>query len=149
MKFSLCKPGFTGKYCNDCLNSSVCLNGGKCRRDPETANVICDCPYGFAGAYCEIKTEYCEFKNDFHCHSDQTCSIYKSYYCNCDDKNKTSCQKQICIFDRGCSNTGESCSPRPDMSSYGCSCYLYGQPLKENATNGACAIINSNTCIDF
>ncbi|KAJ0183614.1 hypothetical protein K1T71_000037 [Dendrolimus kikuchii] len=68
-----CPAGFTGRLCeirsyyppqrspppSDPCIFQPCRNGGTCRYDPTSKmNHTCDCPLGYAGAFCQMLTSY-------------------------------------------------------------------------------------------
>jgi hypothetical protein len=88
-----CAEGFAGKYCDECL-STTCLNGGKCALN-FASRLECLCPYGYRGARCEVRYDFCEFSSQFMCsNATGECSAYKDYYCQC-DKVAGKCRKQV------------------------------------------------------
>jgi len=139
-----CVEGFNGKYCDECA-SETCLNGGQCAFN-SAYKLECLCPYGYKGARCEIRYDFCEFKNSFMCSNETNeCTAYKDYYCNC-NKTAGTCKKQVCNFQTGCHDTGDSCLAPPDFHSYGCNCYMFSQTLGEDLLNGRCNLGNMNNC---
>ena len=68
-----CKPGFTGKNCeNSACSTNPCQNGGICLI--AWGGFECDCPGGFFGDKCEhdpckiaVQSSGIETIEDFHC----------------------------------------------------------------------------------
>uniref|UniRef100_A0A3B1JUB5 EGF-like domain-containing protein n=1 Tax=Astyanax mexicanus TaxID=7994 RepID=A0A3B1JUB5_ASTMX len=53
----VCLPGFTGKHCQTAVGaceSAPCLHGGQCVEQKGVRSMVCNCPMGYTGTYCEF-----------------------------------------------------------------------------------------------
>ncbi|CAK9296951.1 unnamed protein product [Gordionus sp. m RMFG-2023] len=82
----LCRKGFTGKYCNETINScgsdhqNPCLNGAICEAAP-LDRFTCKCTPGWTGRYCQINIDDC---SEEPCLLGAPCTdLHMDYECAC------------------------------------------------------------------
>ncbi|XP_078377492.1 uncharacterized protein LOC144660677 isoform X5 [Oculina patagonica] len=118
----LCKPGYTGKDCdqdvNECVTATPCKNGATCVNS--IGGYQCQCAKGFKGIHCDQDVNEC--KTSTPCKNGATCiNTIGGYQCRCSSGYKGQhCEQDINECPQKPCLNGGTCVNKP--GSHECKC---------------------------
>uniref|UniRef100_A0A8B9PGS2 Delta like canonical Notch ligand 4 n=1 Tax=Apteryx owenii TaxID=8824 RepID=A0A8B9PGS2_APTOW len=142
----ICRPGWQGRYCDECIPHIGCRHG-TCKTQWQ-----CICDEGWGGLFCDQDLNYCTHHRP--CKNGATCmnTGQGSYTCSCKPGfTGVDCEHEISECDSNPCRNGGSCTVRDMENGYHCLCPpgYYGTHCEHSALtciDSPC--FNGGTCLE-